>query len=81
MEKFELPLWFNGQEMLLPAEFQPWGYSHRITVMIGDLAVVFEPDEERNYRALIVDAGNGMPAVKTEMLQCVSETLTELFGS
>jgi hypothetical protein len=30
-----------------------FGYSYKIVVSIGDIPVTFEPDEERNFRALV----------------------------
>lgn len=80
-ENFELPLWYNGKEIMLPAEFQPWGYTHRITVYVEDFPFVFEPDEEKNYRAFII----GQDRKKAEridqhLLQAIVETLQELFS-
>ncbi len=37
------------------AQFARTGYLHKITVMIDDVEVIFEPDEERNYRAISAD--------------------------
>ncbi len=80
-ENFELPLWYNGKEIMLPAEFQPWGYTHRITVYVEDFPFVFEPDEEKKYRAIII----GQDRKKAEridqhLLQAIVETLQELFS-
>ncbi|HTN06519.1 hypothetical protein [Agriterribacter sp.] len=52
-EKFELPVHYKGQDMLLPAELKAWKYSHSILVTLNDQTIIFEPDEERNYRALL----------------------------
>lgn len=54
-EIFELPVHYNGQNLLLPAKLQVWGYSHRILVTLKNQTVIFEPDEERNYRAILPD--------------------------
>ena len=52
---FEIPVTWKGQEWLFPAQLQHVGYTHRILVDIHGVQVQLEPDEERNYRALIAD--------------------------
>lgn len=44
---------FNGKLMELPTVLRQFGYSFRIDVTIGDTVVSYEPDEERNWRAMI----------------------------
>jgi len=80
-ETFDLPLWYNGKEIMLPAELQPFGYSHRIIVYIEDFPFTFEPDEEKNYRA-IVSEQDRKKAEKVDqyLLQAISETLHDLFA-
>ena len=60
-EDFELPVDHNGRELFLPARFLRTGYSYRVEVEIYGQTVMFEPDEEREWRALadpgIVNAG------------------------
>lgn len=80
-ENFELPLWYNGKEIMLPAEFQPWGYTHRITVFVEDFPFVFEPDEEKNYRAIIFEQNRKKAEkIDQQLLQAIAETLQELFS-
>lgn len=80
-ETFDLPVWYNGKEIMLPAELQPWGYTHRITVQIEDIPFHFEPDEEKNYRA-VIDPALKITADKIDkkILQAVAETLHDLFA-
>ena len=46
-----------GQKELreFEAELQVYGFSHRIVVLIENEAISFEPDEEGNYRAVMVE--------------------------
>lgn len=71
-ETFELPVYFNGTDLLLPAQLQTWGYSHRILVTLPEQVVIFEPDEERNYRAVLTDTQ------KTPNLQLVQSVVTAI---
>lgn len=75
-ETFELPVHFNGQNLLLPAQLQALGYSHRILVTIKDQTVIFEPDEERNYRAVSSDQEK-IPDL--QLVQAIATTIESLF--
>lgn len=52
-EPFELPVNFRDKELLFPAQLKQSGYTHSIIVDVYGQEVSFEPDEERNYRAII----------------------------
>jgi hypothetical protein len=81
-DRFELPVEYNGKEVLFPAELLPMGYTHKIKVAVEGIDVLFEPDEERNYRAVMGDEDRDKADyVNKELLQAISETLHELFSS
>jgi hypothetical protein len=79
-EAFELPVVYQGNEILFPAELFATGFSYKIKVMVDGIGVFFEPDEEKNYRATIdhtdQDKAN---LLNKSLLQAISETLHELF--
>lgn len=75
-EGFELPLHYKGQDLLLPAQLQTWRYSHRILVTIGEQTVIFEPDEQRDYRAVLKDATE---APDKDLIQAVGNAIEQLF--
>ena len=50
MNELLLPLTYRGEEMELPLKMYPYGYTFRVEVLIGETAVIFEPDEEGSYR-------------------------------
>ena len=52
-EPFELPVIYKEQELMFPAQLILSGYTHKIQVDVYGEEVLFEPDEERNYRALV----------------------------
>ncbi len=76
-EPFELPVTFRDQEILFPAELQQSGYSHRFKVNVFGQDVFFEPDEERNYRAL-VDPETLTKDISPELLQAIAGTIESL---
>ena len=50
---YEIPVQYKGSELLVPAELVVTGYTHKFRVEVDGQEVLFEPDEERNYRALL----------------------------
>jgi hypothetical protein len=52
-EQFELPVKYKGEELMLNASLIFTGYTHKFSVDINGQIIIFEPDEERNYRAVI----------------------------
>lgn len=75
-ESFELPVRVRDKTVLLPAELRIWGYSHRILVILDGQVITFEPDEERNYRALIEDTENP-PSL--EMIKAITGSIESVF--
>lgn len=53
MDEFELALNFKGKDILLPVKLMNYGTAYKLEVEIDGTKVLFEPDEERNWRAMI----------------------------
>jgi len=73
-QEFELPVTYKGEEILFPAKFQFLGYTHRFLVGVYGEEIVFEPDEERNYRALL-EANKLTKHLTLDLLQAIAEAL------
>lgn len=50
---FDLPVLYKDEELFFPARLQQTGYTHRFEMDVYGTTVYFEPDEERNYRAVL----------------------------
>jgi hypothetical protein len=74
-EPFYIPVHYDGKEHEFKARFERWGYTHRISVLISDTTVVFEPDEEGGYRALRFD---GSATVNPLLLETLAKKLVKL---
>lgn len=75
---FLIPIVYAGSAQEFKARFERWGYTHRISVLIGEGTVVFEPDEEGGYRAIVAenqDLGKPVPA---SLLGLIAEKLKAL---
>lgn len=45
-KQFELPVNYDGEELLFPAVLQQVGYTHCFVVRVYEAEVLFEPDKE-----------------------------------
>ena len=52
-DQFELPVDYKGEQLMLKASLLVTGFTHKFTVEVSGQEVIFEPDEERNYRAVL----------------------------
>ena len=72
-EPFDLPVEYQGKEMMFPARLAKRGYSYKIHVEVEGHEVIFELDEERNFRA-IVESGDKRP-IRVEIIKAIGEAL------
>ena len=79
MNELTLLVNFNGEELEFSVRMYAYGYSFRVEVLIGETVVIFEPDEEGSYRAL-VDVGKmeKNKSLSRELLQAVAIALEKL---
>jgi hypothetical protein len=69
MSDFEITV--EGKEY--KGELIAYGYSYKIVFLINDIPVSFEPDEERNFRAIVpVELSDN---IKPELLKSIVEEL------
>jgi hypothetical protein len=72
----EIPVTYKGQELSFPAQLLMTGYTHKIQVAVNEQLILFEPDEERNYRALLgptqLEKG---ASVDSELLQAIARVI------
>lgn len=52
-DSFEIPVTYKDNEYHFPATLLNYGYTIKLEVDVENTKVLFEPDEERNWRALI----------------------------
>jgi hypothetical protein len=78
-EKFQLPVLYKGEELLLDASLLVTGFTHKFVVEVSEQEIIFEPDEERNYRAIIPyeDFGKEKPVDK-QLLKAIAEAIETL---
>ena len=81
-EPFLLTVPYKGAEKEIEVQLQVTGYTHRFRADMGNgLEVLFEPDEERQYRAIIPpEQADRAGSLDPALLQAVAETLRDVLS-
>lgn len=78
VDSFILELVYNNKTKVFDAEFHKLSrFTHRMMVNIDGAQIFFEPDEERNYRAVLSESSPSIP--DAELVKAVADKLHELF--
>ena len=78
-ENFDLPVTFNNKEFNFPTRLLQFGYTAKLEVEIEGTKVFLEPDEERNWRAVIsYEDVQANKKLSSELLKSVAETIEAL---
>ena len=78
-EGFELPVSFNKKELNFPVRLLNYGYSYKLEVDIDGDKILFEPDEERNWRALVAyEEINTNKKINIELLKAIALSIEEI---
>ena len=76
---FELPVLFNKRELNLPARLLSYGYSYKLEVEVEGTKILFEPDEERNWRALIgYEEINANKKISVDLLKAIAFSIEHI---
>ena len=78
-ESFILTVHYNNTERHYVAELKVLGYTHKIVVNVDETKIIFEPDEERNYRAVLQDNDTKKKNVDIALLKKIAHELEETF--
>lgn len=52
-EFFDLPVEYRSEQLMLKTSLLVTGYTHKFNVEVDGQNIIYEPDEERNYRAVL----------------------------
>jgi hypothetical protein len=79
-EEFQLPVSFNDKEFSFPARLLNYGYSYKLEVSVDDTKLLFERDEERNWRALIsYEDIMADKKISVELVKAIASSIEETF--
>ena len=75
-DSFEIPVTYNGQELYFPATLNIFGYTYKIHVEVFGQLISFEPDEERNFRAVMnMENLNGIKKIDKALLEEIASVI------
>ncbi len=78
-ESFDIPVTHAGKEYSFPAVLHQYGYSFKIEVDVNGVSILFEPDEERNWRAQMPpEMGSQRNAPDVSLLKAISESIDNI---
>jgi len=79
-DQFELPVFYKGNYLMFKASLLVTGYTHKFSVEVDDQIIIFEPDEERNYRGIIpYEEIANKKKIDVELLKRIAEVIEHLF--
>lgn len=79
MDEFELAINFKGKDLLLLVALLNYGSSYKLNVEVEGTKVLFEPDEERNWRALIsYEDVQANKKLDTDLLELIAKELDSI---
>ena len=76
MEHFEINIEHRGTAKTFQGTFAKFGYSYRFTINVEGTEVIFEPDEERNFRAVVLPGIQDDAKIK-EIVKLIGQELRE----
>ena len=78
-DTFDIPVTYKGKELLFTSRILILGYIHKISVDVNGTEVLYEPDEERNYRALIdPEKMEGIKMIDKELLKAIAGAIESI---
>ena len=78
-DPFIIDVDYQGEELEFEGQLHISGYLHKIEIIVNDISVFFEPDEERNYRALVsMEQISNHKVLSVGLLQAIAHRLDSL---
>ena len=79
MKNLKYPFPWEANAFSFPAKLLAYGYSYKIEVKVHNTKVIFEPDEERKWRALLnYEDLNSNKEISVELLKAIASSLDEI---
>ena len=74
-EYFEIPVTYKGEQLSFTSRLLLTGYTHKIEVEADGQLLLFEPDEDQNYRALVDEAQVKNFEIDIGLLKAIAEVI------
>lgn len=81
-DSFIIDVPYQGEQLEFEGRLIQSGYLHKIEINVNGIPVFFEPDEERNYRALVnIEQMNNHKLLSPGLIQAIANRLDSLLNS
>lgn len=81
MDEFLIPVIYKGKEIGFHSKSILFGYSYKIQVDVFGENILFEPDEEQKYRAVMSeDQRTKDLKFEAQLLNAIAEVLNQAMG-
>jgi len=78
-DSYSIDVDFRGKDYSFEAILVAVGYIHKFRIVINGVEVTFEPDEERNYRAILNTSDqSSIKGVDIELIKAVGEKIQSI---
>jgi len=78
MDTFNIKVLYNGHTYEFEPVFTSSAYTYRFVVMLDDREIYFEPDEERQLRA-VSSPGSDLTTKQVELVKLIGAELQKVF--
>ena len=80
-ENFTLPIPYRGRQFTVDFTFRRLGYTYKISTVIQDKEILFEPDEEGSFRATLAFPTQGHQGAPIDryFIEAIITALTQTF--
>ena len=80
-DTFDIPVIYKNKQLIFNAKLLQSGYSYKFEVDLNGSNVLFEPDEERNFRAIIDPSiEHGRNKINIELIKLIVKALVAIIG-
>ena len=79
MDQFEVTVEHRGSMKTFVCTFSKFGYSYRFIIDVDGTEVIFEPDEERNLRAIVPVTHQDNSKIR-ELVPLIGQQLSKAFS-
>lgn len=77
MQDFEIPVFYQGKELLFSAHLLSMGFIYKIEVDVNSINIQFERDEENEWRAIVNQENT--KNIDVDLIKEIAGSLKNLF--
>lgn len=75
-----LPVSYNGEEREYPFRVIPQGFATRFAVLVNDIEIIFERDDQGDFRAMIYNDAEKHALFEPGLLASIAEVIKVITG-